>query len=131
MTFESLDFIYTPSADVAADLARFESGLGGAVEFAIERFGTRVAMVRLAGGPPHLVLAEHLDGERPILVYRVAKLSDAVRELGAKGIDAGPELGFPYGPIHAFTLPDGEHRLAIYERTRPEVEEKLAGRRDF
>jgi hypothetical protein len=131
MTFESLDFIYAPSADVAADLARFESGLGASVEFAIERFGTRVAMVRLAAGPPHLVLAEHLDGERPILVYRVAKLGDAVRELGANGIDVGPQLGFPYGPIHAFALPGSEHRIAIYELTRPEVEEKLAGRRDF
>ena len=131
MTFESLDFIYTPSADVAADLALFESGLGAAVEFAIERFGTRVALVRLADGPPHVVLAEHLDSERPILVYRVAKLGDAVRELGARGIDAGPELGFPYGPIHAFTLPGSEHRIAIYELTRPGVEERLAGRRDF
>jgi hypothetical protein len=131
MTFESLDFIYTPSADVAADLALFESRLGAAVDFAIERFGTRVALVRLADGPPHVVLAEHLDGERPILVYRVAKLRDAVRELGAKGIDTGPELGFPYGPIHAFTLPGSEHRIAIYELTRPEVEERLGGRRDF
>src|SRR4051794_40429132 len=113
MIFESLDFVYTPSADVAADLARFESGLGAPVEFAIERFGTRVAMVRLATGPPHVVLAEHLDGERPILVYRVPSLSGAVAELEAAGLDAGPELGFPYGPIHAFTVPGGEHRLAI------------------
>jgi hypothetical protein len=132
MTFESLDFIYTPSSDVAADLARLESGIGATVEFAIERFGTRVAMVRLADAPPHLVLAEHLDAaERPILVYRVASLAEAVRELEASGVDAGPELGFPYGPIHAFSVPGTEHRLAIYELTRPEVEQRLAGRRDF
>ena len=131
MTFESLDFIYTPSADVAGDLARLESALGASVEFAIERFGTRVAMVRLAAGPPHLVLAEHLEGERPILVYRVPSLAGAVAELEAAGLDPGPELGFPYGPIHAFSLPGTEHRLAIYELTRPEVEERLAGRRDF
>jgi hypothetical protein len=131
MTFESLDFIYTPSADVAADLAVFESLLGAEVEWAIERFGTRVALVRLAEGPPHLVLAEHLHGERPTLVYRVASLVDAVRELEARGLDPGPELGFPYGPIHAFTAPETEHRIGIYELTRPEVEEKLARRRDF
>jgi hypothetical protein len=131
MTFLSLDFIYTPSADVAADLARFESGLGASVEFAIERFGTRVAMVRLAEGPPHLVLAEHLDGERPILVYRVESLAAAVRELEGSGLDPGPELGFPYGPIHAFTLPGSEHRIAIYEMTRPQAREMLSGRRDF
>jgi hypothetical protein len=131
MIFQSLDFLYTPSADVAAELARLESKLGGEVEFAIERFGTRVAMVRLAAGPPHVVLAEHLDGERPILVYRVPSLDDAVRELEQRGLDAGPELGFPYGPIHAFRLPHSEQRIAIYELTRPEVEKKLAGRRDF
>jgi hypothetical protein len=131
VVFESLDFIYTPSPDVAADLARFESTLGASVEFAIERFGTRVAMVRLADGPPHVVLAEHLDGERPILVYRVAKLEAAVSQLAAGGIDAGPELGFPYGPIHAFAVPGAVHRIAIYEMTRPEVRDMLAGRRDF
>ena len=73
--FEQLDFVYTPSADVAADIERFTSTLGATVEFAIERFGTRVAMVRLTEGPPHLVLAEHLGGReehsaacRPALV---------------------------------------------------------------
>ena len=131
MTFGSLDFIYTPSADVAADLARFESGFGASVEFAIERFGTRVALVRLADDPPHIVLAEHLDGERPILVYRVPSLAEAVQQLEAAGLDAGPQLGFPYGPIHAFTVPGSEHRLAIYEMTRPQAREMLAGRRDF
>ena len=131
MTFLSLDFIYSPSADVAVDLARFESSLGASVEFAIERFGTRVAMVRLADGPPHLVLAEHLSGERPILVYRVASLDAAVAELSARGLDAGPQLGFPYGPVHAFTVPGTAHRLAIYEMTRPGAREMLAGRRDF
>jgi hypothetical protein len=131
MPFESLDFIYTPSVDVATDLARFETTLGAEVEFAIERFGTRVAMVRLADGPPHVVLAEHLEGERPIPVYRVPDLRAAVEQLEANGLDAGPTLGFPYGPIHAFNVPGTEHRIAIYELTRPEAAEKLAGRRDF
>jgi hypothetical protein len=131
MTFESLDFIYTPSTDVATDLTAFELMLGAEVGWAIERFGTRVALLRLAAGPPHFVLAEHLEGERPILVYRVRKLAEAVDALAAADLDAGPELGFPYGPIHAFTVPGTQHRIGIYELTRPEVEEKLAGRRDF
>jgi hypothetical protein len=129
--FESLDFLYTPSADVAADIERFSTSLGASVEWAIERFGTRVAMVRLTDGPPHLVLAEHLEGEGSILVYRVASLDEAVERLAAGGIDAGPQLGFPYGPIHAFTVPGGAQRIAIYEMTRPGAEQMLAGRRDF
>ena len=131
LPFESLDFVYMPATDVAAELEHVTTVLGGEVGWAIERFGTRVAMVRLAEGPPHLVLAEHLDGERPILVYRVESLAAAVRELEGSGLDPGPELGFPYGPIHAFTLPGSEHRIAIYENTRPHATEMLAGRRDF
>ncbi len=128
--FERLDFIYTPSDDVAADMERLVSSLGATVGFAIERFGTRVAMVRLAPGPPDLLLSEHLDGSRPVLVYRVESLEDAAAELRRRGLDPGPELGIPYGPIHSFTLPGG-HRIAIYELTRPERAASLEGRRDF
>ena len=87
MLFQSLDFLYMPSADVAADVAYFTEVLGGELGFAIEAMGTRVAMVRLAPGPPDVLLAGHLEGERPVLVYRVAGLDAAVAEL------RGPRLG--------------------------------------
>ena len=128
--FESLDFVYTPSRDVAADVERFVSLLGAEVGFAIEAFGARVALVRLAGGAPDVLLADHLEGDRPVLVYRVASLSEAVAELRSRGLDPGPELGIPHGPMHSFELPGG-HRVAVYELTRPEVPERFAGRRDF
>jgi hypothetical protein len=128
--FEQLDFIYTPSDDVATDMERLVSSLGATIGFAIERFGTRVAMVRLAPGPPDLLLSEHLGGSRPVLVYRVESLSAAAKELRGRGLDPGPELGIPHGPIHSFELPGG-HRIAIYELTRPERAASLEGRRDF
>jgi hypothetical protein len=118
-----------PSRDVAADLDRLQRELGAEVEFAIERFGTRVALVRLAEGPPGVLLAEHLEGDAPVLVYRVPDLQAAARELEERGVDAGPELGFPYGPVHSFH--SGGRRVALYELTRPEARERLAGRRDF
>ena len=118
-----------PSRDAAADLEALAAGPGAEVVFAIERFGTRVAMLRLAGGPPDLLLAEHLEEEQPVLVFRVDDLTEAVAELVERGVDAGPELGIPYGPMHTFTVA-GKH-LAIYEVTRPENFERLAGRRDF
>jgi hypothetical protein len=130
MAFESLDFVYMPSRDVAAELEHFEQALGGEVVFAIEAFGTRVAMVRLAGAPPDLLLAGHLEGERPILVHRVADLDAAVEELRASGAEIGERFGFPFGPGCTLTAPGG-HRLAIYERTRPQAAEHLTGRRDF
>src|SRR5690349_12202854 len=97
--FEQLDFVYTPSRDVAADIERFESLLGAEIAFAIEAFGARVAMVRLASGPPDLLLADHLEGDRQVLVYRVADLGAASEELRERGLDPGPELGIPHGPM--------------------------------
>jgi hypothetical protein len=118
-----------PSRDVAADLEALREGLGAELVFAIEAFGARVAMLRLAGGPPELLLADHLEGEQPVLVYRVDDLAAAVRELEGGGVDAGPELGIPYGPMHSFVV--AGKRLAVYEVTRPENFERLAGRCDF
>jgi hypothetical protein len=128
--FESLDFVYMPCADVAAELEHCVSVLGGEVGWAIERFGTRVAMVRLASGPPELLLAEHMEGERPVLVYRVADIDAASEELERRGLREQVRAGMPYGPLSVFGSPGGLH-LAIYERTRPNAAEMLAGRRDF
>jgi hypothetical protein len=128
--FEQLDFVYMPSADVAADIERFTDGLGASLTFAIEAFGTRVAMLELTETGPALLLAGHLEGEAPILVYRVADLDRTVAQLIERGWDPGPRGGMPYGPLHSFKSPGGQ-RLAIYELTRPEAADRLAGRRDF
>jgi hypothetical protein len=119
-----------PSRDVAAELESLTNGLGAEVVFAIEAFGARVAMLRLAEGPPELLLADHLEGERPVLVYRVDDLEAAVSELRSRGVDAGPELGIPHGPLHSFSVGGGQ-RVGLYELTRPDAAERLAGRRDF
>jgi hypothetical protein len=68
MTLEQLDFIYTPSDDVAADMRYFTDVLGGQLVFAIDAMGIKVAMVELGEGSPKVLLAGHLEGERPILV---------------------------------------------------------------
>ena len=128
--FESLDYVYQPSRDVAADVAYVTDVLGARLVFAIDGMGTRVAMVELTDGPPRLLLAGHLEGDRPVLVYRVADLRAATTELAARGWTAGHDLEIPQGPVTSFTAPGGQ-RLAIYERTRPGVEASFEGRRDF
>jgi hypothetical protein len=128
--FQSLDFIYMPSPDAAADMRHAEESLGAEIVFAIERFGTRVAMVSLGERSPDLLYAEHLEGERPVLVYRVDDLDAAAAGLRDQGAEVGDELGIPHGPIRAVQTPGG-NRLAIYELTRPERAEQIKGRRDF
>lgn len=130
MLFEGLDYLYVPSKDVAADVAYFTDVLGGRLVFAIDAMGTRVAQIELAAGPPAIVLSGHLDGDVPILVYRVADLAAATSELGSRGWSAGHSLEIPQGPVTSFTAPGGQ-RLAIYELARPGVIESFAGRRDF
>ena len=128
--FEQLDFIYMPSRDVAADVRYFTEVLGAQHTFAVEGMGTRVAMVQLTEQPPRLLLAGHLDGDRPVAVYRVADIERVADELEARGWERGHMLEIPHGPVCSFTTPGG-HRLAIYQLTRPEAGEHFVGRRDF
>jgi hypothetical protein len=128
--FEQLDFLYMPSRDVAADLAYLTDVLGGRPVFAIEAMGTRVAAVELTTGTPLLLLADHVEGERPIMVYRVADLPAAMDDLAARGWRREQTLEIPHGPCCSFQAPGG-HRFALYQRTRPEVAAHFAGRRDF
>jgi hypothetical protein len=128
--FQGLDFLYMPSQEVAADLAYFTRILGGRLVFAVEAMGTRVAAIQLTQGPPLVLLADHLEGDRPILVYRVADLAAAMAELEAQGWQRRRTLEIPHGPCCSFRTPSG-HRIALYQLTRPEVATHFAGRRDF
>ena len=101
MPFRSLDFVYTPSSDVARDLAHFTGALGGEAVFAIEAFGTRVAMVRLSDEGPGVLLAGHLEGEAPVLVYRVDDLDAELERLEASGAEVEARFEIPHGPCAA------------------------------
>jgi len=130
VTLERLDFVYMPSADVAADMEYFTSVLGGRLVFAVEGMGTRVAMIELTEDPPRILLAGHLEGDQAVLVYRVDDLAVAMRELEERGWEREPTFEIPHGPVSSFRTPGG-HRIAIYQLVRPEVGEHFAGRRDF
>jgi len=128
--FAQLDFIYCPSGDVAAEASYFTEVLGGELVFAIESGGTRVAAVRLSGGPPLFLLADHVEGDRPILVYRVDDLAASLVELRARGWQPVGTFEIPHGPCCSFRT-SGGHRVALYQLTRPEVAAHFEGRRDF
>jgi hypothetical protein len=126
----SLDFLYTPSRDVVADRDYFTDVLGGRLVFAVEAMGTRVAAIELAKGSPVVLLTDHLEGERPVLVYRVADLDAALAALEARGWNRTRSFEIPHGPCCSFTGPGG-HRIALYQLTRPEAARHFDGRRDF
>jgi hypothetical protein len=127
--FERLDFVYLPSRDVAADIRHF-TRLGGDVVFAIERFGTRVAMVNVSPEPPALLLAQHIEGDQPVLVFRVADLDRAGDELRRRDVEIVRSFEIPHGPGIEIVNP-GPQRVALYQLTRPERVAQLPGRRDF
>ena len=102
MNLEDLDFLYTPSRDVARD---------------IEDGGIRVAMLQLTDHPPRILLTDHVEGDRPILVYRVADHAGASAELRARGWTPERSLEIPQGPVSSYRSPGV---LAHFE-----------GRRDF
>ena len=87
-------------------------------------------MVRLDPHPPALLLAGHLDGDQPILVYRVAELERTITELRRREVEVAMRFEIPHGPGAELTNP-GPQRIALYQLTRPEVGERLGGRRDF
>src|SRR6266508_2643430 len=105
MLLERLDFVYMPSADVATDAAWFTTVLGGRLAFAIEAMGTRVAMIELTEDSPRVLLAGHLEGDRPILVYRVADLDTALAEMEGRGWAPTSRFEIPQGPCCSFEAP--------------------------
>jgi hypothetical protein len=114
--FEQLDFLYIPSVDVAADARYFSEVLGGHVIFAIDDGGTRAAMLEMSAGPPRLIFTDHLEGERAIMIYRVANLRTALKDLAARGWNPEGTFEIPQGPCCSFASPAG-HRVALYEMT--------------
>ena len=84
--FGQLDFLYMPSRDVAGDVEYFTSLLGARLEFAIEAFGTRVAMVRLSDQPPSLLFAT-ANGRCKQDMASVAGSIEEVRPAWGRAVD--------------------------------------------
>src|ERR1700751_376043 len=95
--FGTLDYLYMPSRDVAADVRYFTDVLGGECLFAIDDGGTRVAMISLGADPPHILLTDHLETHEPIMIYAVDDLDARRTALRERGV-VGRSLELPVGP---------------------------------
>ncbi len=125
--FLSLDFLYTPAADVDAAAAHWVDILGARLEWKVRAMGTTVACVRPVKAGPEILLADHVEGETPILIYRVADYGEALERLRAGGLTDIHEVEIPPGPCATFHTPAGQ-RVGLYELTRPDAH--FAGRID-
>ena len=126
--FASLDFVYTPAADVDAAVVHLVDDLGAELRWKVRGMGTTVAALQLSSAGPLVLLAGHLHGETPILVYRVEDYGRTTAALRTAGV-ALHELEIPHGPCAAFSTLDGQ-RLAVYELTRPQAVTLFDGRID-
>ena len=115
---------------MAGDAQQFVDLLGAKIAFAVEGMGARVAMVQLTDTPPHILLTDHLEGDRPIHVFRVEDLKKTEAALRKRGLRKERNLEIPMGPCISLTTASG-HRIAVYEASRPGVLEHFMGRRDF
>jgi len=127
--YGSLDFVYIPTPDVDAAVRSYVKTLGAELVWKVRGLGTTVAALRLSAEGPTLLLAGHLQGTTPILVYRVDDYSAAVARLRAAGIEDLEELEIPHGPCASFEAAGGQ-RFAVYELVRPGADEHFAGRVD-
>ncbi len=125
--FLSLDFLYVPSRPPGPVVAYYTDVLGGTLMFRIKEMGTEVAAVKLSDVGPLVLLAEHLEGSLPILIYRVENLQRAMGEMERRKWKRGEVFEIPQGPCCTFTA-EGGQRLAIYELTRAGVIEHFMGR---
>ena len=87
-------------------------------------------MVRIGASGPKLLLAQHLHGDQPVLLYRVADLDAAKAELRRRGATLGERFEFPDGDAVEIGL-SGPQRIAVFQRTQPERAASIVGRRDF
>ena len=127
--FMSLDFVYVPTANVDRAVDDSVQTLGAELVWKVRAMGTTVACIRIADAGPTVLLAGHLEGEAPILVYRVADYGSAVARLREAGATGLRELEIPHGPCASFRLGESQ-RFAVYELVRPGVDAHFAGRVD-
>lgn len=90
---------------------------------------TVVAALRLSDEGPQVLLAGHLTGETPILVYRVADYAATLASLRTAGPSDIHELEIPHGPCASFRAPGGQ-RFAVYQLLRPGIDAHFLGRFD-
>jgi len=130
MILESLDFLYVPAPDIHASVRYYTDVLDGELIWKIHAFGVWVACIRPANREnPYVLLADHINKNDVMLIYRVQNLQSAIKELKSKDWKEESTIEIPPGPCCTFRDPAG-NAVVIYENVRPYVMEQFKGRID-
>ncbi|KAF0246137.1 MAG: hypothetical protein FD180_968 [Planctomycetota bacterium] len=128
LPFSTLEYLYIGSADPDRDAKWYVEVLGGKLAWFFDRFGARVAAVRLAQGPP-VLLASHRPPGTCMPVYSVPSLDAAANILRARGWKEDGGLESPNGRTLTFADPSG-NRMALLQNDRPRAMESAWENRD-
>ena len=115
-----------PTSDVDSTVRHYVERMGADLRWKVRGMGTVVACLTVAGEGPAILLSGHLEGDVPILVYRVADYGATVAGLRARGVTELHEIEIPHGPLASFEAAGGQ-RFALYQLTRPEAAGKFDG----
>lgn len=121
--FGPLRFLYMGSADMARDVAYYETRLGAEKVWDAEAFGARVAAFHVGEGPL-VLLASHRAPGTCIQIYEVKDLAATARKLEKRGWKReGEPFEVPNGPCILFHDLSG-NPIAFLEDRRPGAMER-------
>ena len=95
----------------------------------IHAYGVWVACMVLSEEEPYILLANHIEKNDIVLIYRVSNLEKTAFQLRSKGWKEEKRLEIPPGPCCTFRDPADNH-IAIYEKLRPDIMKEFEGRID-
>jgi predicted enzyme related to lactoylglutathione lyase len=123
LPFKSLDYLYVGTDDFDRDVKHYRDVLKAELIWAFEKFGAKVAALRLAYGPL-LLLADHKKAPSVEPIFSVDNLEKTIKELKERGLQQleGP-VETPNGPAYTFRDQSG-NGFSILQNDRPEALEK-------
>jgi predicted enzyme related to lactoylglutathione lyase len=116
-------YLYVGSERFDRDFAYYRDVLEAEVVWRFEKFGAKVAALRVGEGPL-LLLADHRPAPSCMPIWAVEDLDRASAELQARGWKpTGARFEVPDGPCLRFDDPSG-NPFALLQPTRPNALEK-------
>ena len=121
--FKRLVYIYIGTSHYEADHNFYKNILNASLIWEFEDFGAKVAAFNLCG-EPYLLIADHVAAPAKRLIFEVADIDEAAKQLKEKGWKAdGNKFEVPDGPCINFKDESG-NEYAILEMSRPYILQK-------